>query len=726
MGLSKAFFAEQNMNYGKARGNCFDATIQIPLIAQNVVYPTKREPVHCKFLKPALLVAFFSSGAIILTGCGGPPGGASDVATLRPVAWDAVEVRVILFRTQRESSGALLLAGLSFDQFFDDRSDDILGNGAHGAVYRFDPETESFTLVSDSDWAQADGKVSRCHTFEVESGFTIVGGPALGFDGTLVPTPGGVLVDFFAATDTSVIAAVSTSGNAPSPGLFLIPSVRGTGQLFHRMFSMIDGSPIGPSLRLPFSRPQIGDPEACWSSDDQYVIYFSQFSGNQGVELLSVVPVGEALGDAFPPKMSDIVCIEYAGPRSEFQDRLAIRTTNDGQTWLLAQLLAFGETRDIIYALDSGTGLLSTRAPAEWTSLETLLLPFALRRSATSPLQVPDDGRAVLLFDGTERVIDGRVPFRVERAFERDVAVVVSTDGRAIPRQRILGQLFHQLHWEDTGEPIGRPLRIGISRPDPSELRVGWTPDERFVLYLFQPHKAEAPEILCVAPVDEVVRSRQPIRTSDVPCLDPLDWPDQGTRMLVRRDVTGEGALLFTHLTEAQDESSRFGVSYNGHGAVYRYDPETEQFSKVQEDHWDSSDTRVINCTGGHSHGEFFSFEPCVTGVGLDRPELRRFHVAGGTTVELFPATARDVSAILTTDRIGIECIIPAPGQHLHQLYSNLNGEPVGEVLRVGVGGMAVDVPDACWTEDDEYVIYYQQIPGTLHFDKLCVVDASR
>lgn len=688
---------------------------------RNVVFPTKGGPVHCKYLKTALFAASISSGTAILAGCDSPPGGASDVATLRPAAWDAVDIAVILVRTRTENKSALLLAGLSHDQFSDDQSDGILGNGGHGPVYLFDPETESFTLTGDSDWAEADGKARRCETFDVKSGFGYGPpgdpDPVWGFDGKPVPISGGALVDFFAATETSAIAAVSTNGIVNT--LVLDPSFRfkTTGQLFHQMFSMIDGSPIGPSLRIPFSGL-----DACWSSDDQYVIYYSRFLGRSDVELLSVVPVGQALAEAFPPKKSDVVCLDYSGPRN-FQYDLAIRTTNDGQTWLLARQLFFGETRFKIYALDSGTGLLSTRAPDEWTSLETLLLPFALRRSATSPLQLPDDGRAALLFDGTEQVIEGRVPFRVKRAFERDVAVVVSTDGRAIPGQRVLGQLYHQLHWEDTGEPIGKPLRIGIFRPNPGELRVGWTPDEQFVLYLYEPIDPEAPETLCVAPVDEIVRSRQPIRTSDVPCLDPSDWPDQGTRMLVRRDVADEGALLFTHLTEAQDESSRFGVSYNGHGAVYRYDPETGQFSKVPEDQWDSSDTRVINCAGGRSHDEFFSFEPCVTGVG---PELRRFHVAGGTTVELFPATARDVSAILTTDRIGIECIFPAPGQHLHQLYSNLNGEPVGEVLRVGVGGMAVDVPDACWTEDDEYVIYYQQIPGTVQFDKVCVVDASR
>lgn len=237
-------------------------------MGRNVVYPTKGGLVHYKSLKTALFTAIFSSGTAILAGCDSPPGGASDVATLRPTAWDAVDGDVILIRTQAENNRALLLTSLSHDQFSDDRSDGIFGNSALGPVYRFDPETESFTLTDDSEWARADGKASWCTDYDVESGFGVIGGPALGFDDTLVPTPGGVLVDFFTANETSAIAAVSTSGNAPSVGLFITPPVRGTGQLFHQLFSMVDGSPIGPSLRLPFVRPSLGQPDACWSSDD--------------------------------------------------------------------------------------------------------------------------------------------------------------------------------------------------------------------------------------------------------------------------------------------------------------------------------------------------------------------------------------------------------------------------------------------------------------------------
>ena len=204
---------------------------------------------------------------------------------------------------------------------------------------------------------------------------------------------------------------------------------------------------------------------------------------------------------------------------------------------------------------------------------------------------------------------------------------------------------------------------------------------------------------------------------SDVPCLAPTAWPNESQAFLVRRQTTDGDILLFTHQTTEQ-------LIEGGHGPVYRFDPGNETFELVDDAAWDQGEGGVTSCGGGRGRETPFrvvgSFTPSLEFNGQEVP------VAGRVAVKLVFAPTASAVAVLSTDGSVQPPLFSSGfsfGQHYHQLFSEIDGKPIGEAVRLGVGGQVLAVVRGCWIDGDKYLIYSQgqERPGS-GVGLLCVV----
>ena len=247
----------------------------------------------------ALLVMIAAGACVPSLQSPGPGGGgnASDVACLTPSAWSE-ETGSFGHRSDVEGSDVLLFTAQTEEQY---RADDDFDFVPHQAVYRYDPASETFALVDDSTWDEAEGVIDDgCASLLDQGSFQIEGG-RLFFNGERVSVAGGTAVDIIdpeVAMDLNqppdivyadVIAVLSTDGSvSPVFG-------RSTGQHYHQLFSKVDGSPVGPALRLALLGADGSRVFACWTVDQQYVIYEQATDAIPLVGHFCVVPVADVL-----------------------------------------------------------------------------------------------------------------------------------------------------------------------------------------------------------------------------------------------------------------------------------------------------------------------------------------------------------------------------------------------------------------------------------------------
>lgn len=194
---------------------------------------------------------------------------------------------------------------------------------------------------------------------------------------------------------------------------------------------------------------------------------------------------------------------------------------------------------------------------------------------------------------------------------------------------------------------------------------------------------------------------------SDVPCVRPSDW--DFTCPLVRAAEEGSDVLLFTGQTTDQFLADfEDGMNdFQPHSAVYRLDPEVGSFELVGDPAWDDADGGVIICCGGGPSSP-------LRIAGFFSPRLMhngsRVAVAGGNALNVVTSPTRAVAAVLSSGGFtpGVAFVSSGigTGQHFHQLFSEIDGSPIGDPVRVGVGDAIVS---ACWTAQEDYVIYTQR-----------------
>ena len=211
---------------------------------------------------------------------------------------------------------------------------------------------------------------------------------------------------------------------------------------------------------------------------------------------------------------------------------------------------------------------------------------------------------------------------------------------------------------------------------------------------------------------------------SDVPWFEPEAWATEELgEFNVRPESDGSAVLLLTHLTYAQElVDEEDGVLGNGpHGRVYRLDPSTNDFELVGDEVWDDADGTVTDC--GHTASRPSPFSSSGGLHFQDRP----VPIRGRGLIFVQPAPFSQAVAVLTAEGPkSIRYILTggAAGQHYHQLFSEIDGEPLGKPVRVPLI-TAETYFRVCWTQDEQYVIYSQQEPDGSVYDLLAVVDVA-
>ena len=200
---------------------------------------------------------------------------------------------------------------------------------------------------------------------------------------------------------------------------------------------------------------------------------------------------------------------------------------------------------------------------------------------------------------------------------------------------------------------------------------------------------------------------------SDVPCLRPTAWPAEIPLPLVRAAEEGSDVLLVTGQTDEQfltdfDDGTN---DFRPHSAVYRLDPGVGSFELVDDRVWDDADGEVILVSGSGPASPTFGI------AGFFSPRLN-FHgssvaVAGGKALWVSTSPTRSVAAVLSSAGYtpGVAFVNSGfgTGQHYHQVFSEADGSPFGDPVRVGVGdGFVV----GNWTEQEDYVVYWQRAGG--------------
>jgi hypothetical protein len=226
---------------------------------------------------------------LALGGCGFSFGGSvSDVPCLDPRAW-SYGAPWLLFRPATSDGGALLLTHQTDAQIVEDDVDDIIGNGPHESVYRYEPESQIFELVDLALWDSAEGRVIRC-----------LGGPArdtpfasrkdhLEFEGRRIEVAGNYVVDLLPARSHPFVGVLSSDGGGGVP---FLSSRRSSGQHYHEVFSEQTGLRVAGPVRIGMTGDS-SSPQGCWSEDEHLIVY-AQVDGGR-IPTVCIVDVSELL-----------------------------------------------------------------------------------------------------------------------------------------------------------------------------------------------------------------------------------------------------------------------------------------------------------------------------------------------------------------------------------------------------------------------------------------------
>lgn len=118
-------------------------------------------------------------------------------------------------------------------------------------------------------------------------------------------------------------------------------------------------------------------------------------------------------------------------------------------------------------------------------------------------------GRRPLLFNGNIVPVQGGTVVRIYQAPGENIVAVVSATGTpSLPlftNGQTSGQHFHQLFSEETGEPIGPALRIGVGGRDVGPVNGGWVANNRYVVH--ETHNGTTFDLICIVDVQDILNS---------------------------------------------------------------------------------------------------------------------------------------------------------------------------------------------------------------------------
>ena len=191
------------------------------------------------------------------------------------------------------------------------------------------------------------------------------------------------------------------------------------------------------------------------------------------------------------------------------------------------------------------------------------------------------------------------------------------------------------------------------------------------------------------------------------------------------RDGTDGKNLLLTLRGEVE---MSYHPESNKHGAVYLYDPSAQSLQQVPDEQWDTATTPIIDVEGFFkSHKVEGKFQ--VNGEKLffgNQEVLYKGKLIMGT------AYSPDGNKFVVLSADGPQRISSpnflggggkyAEGQHYHQLFSVVNGAPVGDAIKLPFTTEKQEY-SVYWPPDAKYVFYIASIGGDLTIVKASLPD---
>jgi hypothetical protein len=209
--------------------------------------------------------------------------------------------------------------------------------------------------------------------------------------------------------------------------------------------------------------------------------------------------------------------------------------------------------------------------------------------------------------------------------------------------------------------------------------------------------------------------SRKISQTSICPMFDTAGWVNtqMSGRLLIRSGTNGKNILL-----TMRDEFEKG----NRHRVVYEYDPKAKSLRKVSDLNWDGIASPISEC---FSQPQQFPEKFKVTGEKLFFGN-REVSIKGAVLIFAAFSPSGKYVAILSADGPRKGSLMPffgggqnSKGQHYHQLFSLVNGEPISDVKKLQFT-TEKEVYPACWSIDEKYVFY-----TALLADKLTIVETG-
>lgn len=214
----------------------------------------------------------------------------SDVPCFFPAAWTDDDDPETVVRREANDRGRLLITQQRFSDYMIDAADFLVDRIPHDVVYAFDAQSGGFELVDNALWGAAETTIDRCGRNPVFRRTLLelpcYTGAPLEFDGREIPVAGGTALALTRAPLLPVTAVLSTDGLG-----FQCSAQRASGQHYHRLYSELDGAPIGPALRLGVGGLDVGSLESCLTSDGAFGVYAQRVSGSDSRRMICVVPL---------------------------------------------------------------------------------------------------------------------------------------------------------------------------------------------------------------------------------------------------------------------------------------------------------------------------------------------------------------------------------------------------------------------------------------------------
>ncbi|MCO6438187.1 MAG: hypothetical protein J5J06_13920 [Phycisphaerae bacterium] len=210
---------------------------------------------------------------------------------------------------------------------------------------------------------------------------------------------------------------------------------------------------------------------------------------------------------------------------------------------------------------------------------------------------------------------------------------------------------------------------------------------------------------------------------SDVPCFETPEWREgELAYFALRYETEGSDVLLLTAQTfdNRRDDFQDDEVDYIPNLAVYRFDPAEGTGRRVDDSVWDDATGPTQECCTSvlpREPFELFGTQLFFEGLLVS--------VAGGKALKTSDAPQSEALAVLSTNGRISRFYPLGSGQHYHQIFSRLDGRPLGPARRLAIGGLENGTAAMQWTTDERYVVYEQALDDLLGIGRVCIVPVT-